>query len=260
MAIGRESPDLMKFGGKAKMFIEHIATGKRYDAGNLESFNLGLETENNSYETNEDDSGIPIFTKFRITNATAAFVTRTHSRIAKIIDNMADEEAFVQPAAVGETFTFDEPIKKGDVYELDAFNTSFPDDKFTVGTVEFVEGVHFRANHDVGMFKIVELPAAYAADTGDINFDQAEFNTQTYGAYSNAQGVLCRVILFETNQTGPRSKIVVHKVRFVRDGDATKIADGTDPLTVSATGTIEADETQPEGHEYYTETLLTPFS
>lgn len=271
--IGRASPDLMKLGGKGKLMIEHLATGKMYDAGNIESYSLSLETDTSTYETSEDDSGIPLITKFRITSATMALVARSHSRIAKILSTMSDEETFTQGQATAQTRTFTGELFVGRMLDLDAYNVTVDTadgdtvPSFSTGTggtaKKWLQGTHWRSNDDTGLIKIIAQPAGYvpnASDETTITFDQAAFTGTQYGGYQNAQGALCRVVLVDTNTTGPRSKLVVHRVRIIRDGEENRITDGTDPLTLSFTGSLEQDPTQPAGHEYYTETMLTPFA
>lgn len=272
--IGRASADLMKLGGKGKVLIEHLATGKMYDAGNVESYSLSLETDSATYETSEDDTGIPLITKFRITAATIALTVRSHSLIAKILGTMSDEETYTQAQAQGQTRTFLGDLFVGRILDLDAYNVTLTTvagqagPSFTTGAAgtlkTWVQGTHFRINDDTGIMKIIAQPAGYVTtgptEETEIEFDQAAFSESQFGGYQNAQGALCRIVLIDTNTSGPRSKLVVHRVRIIKDGEENRITDGTDPVTIAFTGAMEQDSTQPTGHEYYTETLLGPLA
>ncbi len=124
----------------------------------------------------------------------------------------------------------------------------------TAGGAALDLNTHYKHDAKGGLVQIIALPDGTAADASiAVTFTAAKVDASpTRGSALLLQELVVRgrLILRQNNLRGVNRKLIIPQIAFGGEsGDVQLIQDGTDIVKVTASGTIEADYSQPEGYE-----------
>ena len=248
--IGRQLADYMKT-GKAKVYAQLIdAEGNALtpvkDVGNCESSSLGVEREENSVSTGEDDNPAPARTFSRISAATLNLACRNWNPVVTIFAMQSDVTEHIQNEVPAGTHEEAGTFKVRDFIKL-------PHEAIS-GVTTFTDGAdanpltldeHYKVDWDAGFVTIIKLPdGVESLDGVKIGYAASAVTVDSYNGFSQ-NGVLARIWIRETAE-GPKGIYEFYRARVNKDGDMGIIdADSQDPMTAEFAISIESDPTKP---------------
>lgn len=220
------------------------------------TISVSKSKEETEIRTNEDPERDVVANDVVSTTQTISIVLRQFASSGMALAWGAPPKDFVQAAiAAPLTQDFEDVTLRGwlqllDADGIDVTNTTVSE--VLIGGEAGEEGTHYIHDAPSGIVQIIALPAGAAAVAGKFDVE-VTFTAAAVAAGSGRQiaeafteNVLRGMLVVrQNNRRGRPRKFIFPKVSVGGDGEVAIIGDSNEPVSVTITGKIEKDETQP---------------